>query len=244
MKPSGPGATIRRRPPRRRPQPKSAQHPAHGRAGSRASSASATPGFLEVQDVEEVVAERSAGTSRRGTARRTRDRRHAQSGHRGRTRSGCSSGNVRGHDRAPVVPDDRRLLGADVVEQARDVGGQCDDVVVLDRPPAATSRRSRADRGPARGSRHRPGPGSGAARSRPARGSRGPAPPPVPRDHRPRSPSIARRWYRLTVRSGVITISAKHSRRAVPRASRAGVREVGASPRHRRELSVVGLAVA
>ena len=36
------------------------------------------------------------------------------------------------HHRAPVVADEHGLLGADVVEQADEVAGQCVDVVVLD----------------------------------------------------------------------------------------------------------------
>ena len=37
-----------------------------------------------------------------------------------------------GHHGAEVVPDDHRPFGADVIEQADDVGGQLDDVVRVD----------------------------------------------------------------------------------------------------------------
>ena len=37
------------------------------------------------------------------------------------------------HDAAEVVADEHRAFGADVVEQADDVGGQLDDVVGVDR---------------------------------------------------------------------------------------------------------------
>ena len=116
-------------------------------------------------------------------------------------RSGCSSGAPHATTPPKSWPTMHRAFGADVVEQADDVGGQLDDVVGVDARPASTNRRSRADRAPARGSRPRPAPESGDARSRPVRGSRGPAPPPARRGRRPRSPAAARRWSRLTVRS-------------------------------------------
>ena len=47
-------------------------------------------------------------------------------------RSGCSSGGAPRHHGAEVVADEHRLLGADVVEQADEVGGQLDDVVGVD----------------------------------------------------------------------------------------------------------------
>ena len=47
-------------------------------------------------------------------------------------RSGCSSGARPGHHAAEVVADDHRAFGADVIEQADDVGAQLDDVVGVD----------------------------------------------------------------------------------------------------------------
>ena len=74
-------------------------------------------------------------------------------------------------------------FGADVVEQTDEVGGQLDDVVGVD----VAGRVRRAAVAALIGRQHvvagrRPAPGSGDARSRPVRGSRGPAPPPVRRD--------------------------------------------------------------
>ena len=58
------------------------------------------------------------------------------------TRSGCSSASCHTTIDAPVVADEHRLLGADVVEQADEVAGQVEDVVVLDVPAGCATGRS------------------------------------------------------------------------------------------------------
>ena len=88
-------------------------------------------GFLEVEDVEEVLAERVAPDLDRRTER-TRHRGHAQPDHAADT-VGVQEREVPGDHRAPVVADDHGAFGADVVEQSGEVAAQRDDVVVLDR---------------------------------------------------------------------------------------------------------------
>ena len=88
------------------------------------------PGLLEIEHVEEVVAEQHAKRLRR------RDlgawhRRNAQTDH-GRDPIGMQLRRAPHHRGAPVVTDEHRPLGADVVEQADHVGGQLGDVVVGD----------------------------------------------------------------------------------------------------------------
>ena len=88
-------------------------------------------GFLEVEDVEELVAEQPP------EGLRGRDLR---AGHRGQAQPGHGAESLRmqqrcgpGHHRAEVVAHQHGLLGADSVEQPDDVGGQFGDVVGLDR---------------------------------------------------------------------------------------------------------------
>ena len=89
------------------------------------------PGFLEVEDVEELVAEQPP-EGLRGRDLRARHRGQAQPRHRAeplRMQQRCGPG----HHRAEVVAHQHGLLGADSVEQPDDVGGQFGDVVGLDR---------------------------------------------------------------------------------------------------------------
>ena len=170
------------------------EHPRHrlGRVGAEVGVGHA--GLLEVEDVEEALAERRAHERHR-RHRPAGEERHAHRHHPGHP-VGVEQRHLADDHRAPVVADEDRLLGADVVEQAEQVVGEVVDVVVLDRPRAGRTRRSRAGRGRARGSRRRRARGSGGATSTTARGSRGRA----PRAGRPRDrppPGGARcRWSR------------------------------------------------
>ena len=108
------------------------EHPRHrlGRVGAEVGVGHA--GLLEVEDVEEAVAER-----------RAHERAPAPSGPRGRSGTliattpviaiGVEQRHLPDDHRAPVVADEGRLLGADVVEQAEQVVGEVVDVVGLDR---------------------------------------------------------------------------------------------------------------
>jgi hypothetical protein len=86
--------------------------------------------LLEVQDVEEVVAEDLAERLRRRHLR-PRDGWHAQACDAGEPVRVQQRGAPR-HHAAEVVADEHGPFGADVVEQTDDVGGQLDDVVGVD----------------------------------------------------------------------------------------------------------------
>ena len=108
-----------------------AHHPAHGSGGVAVEFGVGDAGLLEIEDVEEVLAERVAERLRRRHLR-AGQRRDAQRGD-GRDPVGVQQWRVPHHDGTPVVADPDGALGADVVEQADDVGGQLVDVVGLDR---------------------------------------------------------------------------------------------------------------
>ena len=86
--------------------------------------------LLEVEDVEEVVAEDPAEGLRRRHLR-PRDRWNTQPDHTGEPVRVQQRG-APGHHAAEVVADDDRAFCSDVIEQADDVGGQLDDVVGVD----------------------------------------------------------------------------------------------------------------
>jgi hypothetical protein len=106
------------------------QHPHDGPARVGAQLSVGRPGLLEIEHVEEVVAEDRAERCRRRHLR-ARHRRNAHAD------DGLDPFRVQlrrtpHHRGAPVVADEYRFLGADVVEQADQVAGQDRDVVVGD----------------------------------------------------------------------------------------------------------------
>ena len=100
-------------------------------AGSAPRSGVGDARLLEVEDVEEGVAEDLAHHLHR-RHRRTRQERHAHAAHPGDP-VGVQQRHLPDDHRPPVVADEDGPLRTEVVEQAEEVVGQVDDVVVVDR---------------------------------------------------------------------------------------------------------------
>ncbi len=101
------------------------------RAGSFTEFRVGGPGLLEVHDVEEVLGEHETHRLDRRTVTAGEER-HAHPDDAGEALAVQERG-LPGDHRSPVVPDDHGPLRVDVVEQADQVAGEGDDVVVLDR---------------------------------------------------------------------------------------------------------------
>ena len=108
-----------------------AHHPADRPGGVAVEFGVGDTRLLEIQHVEEVLTERAAQRLRRRHLR-AGQRRDAQRGD-GRDSVGVQQRRIPHHDGTPVVANPDGALGADVVEQADDVGGQLVNVVGLDR---------------------------------------------------------------------------------------------------------------
>ena len=108
----------------------SGEHAPHRLAGVGGEVGVGHAGLLEVEEVEEAVGE-DRPHQLGGRRRRSGDERHAHAHHPGHPLR-VQEGEVPHHHGPPVVPHERRPLGADVVEEGDEVVGEVDDVVVLD----------------------------------------------------------------------------------------------------------------
>jgi hypothetical protein len=142
--------------------PHPAQHPAHGAVRVCGHLGIGHTRLLEIQNVEEVIAENPPeGLGRR--SQRAGYRRHAQTGHRGDPVR-MQQRRTPGHHRTPVVPDDRTPPRTGPIQQGHQISGQRGDVVSLDRPrprgPAVSALVGRQHPVPGRGQhRHLVAPG-------------------------------------------------------------------------------------